>query len=163
VLYGEDGTRVPRRLGVMFAGSRQLWAARVLRAADNADLAALKVEIRGGTPRVAGVAAAVPARGDPVAIIGYPLGFDLPMDRVGDTPVADPTLTAGTVSKVLTDVVQIDGYGAAGSSGSPIFDRTGRVVGVLYGGEKQSQGRIVYAVPAARVAALLGAVGVRVP
>jgi len=61
----------------------------------------------------------------------------------------------GTVSKVLPDVMQVDGYGAPGSSGSPIFGRDGRVVGVLYGGERESQGRIVYAVPAGRVAEYL--------
>jgi S1-C subfamily serine protease len=161
VLYGEDGTRTPRRVGVMFAGSRQLWQARVVATAEDADLAVLKVEIRGGTPRVHALAAdeAAPQRGDPVAILGYPLGFDLPMDRVANTPVAEPTLTAGTVSKVVERVLQVDGYGAPGSSGSPIFDRAGRVVGVLYGGERATQGRLIYGVPVTRVRALLREVG----
>src|SRR5207249_1289067 len=75
-------------------------------------------------------------RGDPVAIIGYPLGFDLPMRGEGMYAVAEPTLTVGTASKVLPGVVQVDGYGAPGSSGSPIFNREGRVVAVLYGGER---------------------------
>ena len=103
------------------------------------------MDIRGGTPKVVGLAglAAGPQRGDPVAIIGYPLGEALPMEHA----IADPTLTVGTVSKVLRDVIQVDGYGAPGSSGSPIFDRAGRVVGVLYGGERESQGKIIYAVP----------------
>lgn len=163
VLYGEDGTRTPRRVGVMFAGSRQLWQARVVATAEDADLAALKVDIRGGTPRIHGLAAddAAPQRGDPVAIIGYPLGFDLPMDRVANTPIAEPTLTAGTVSKVIDRVLQVDGYGAPGSSGSPIFDRNGRVVGVLYGGERDTQGRLIYAVPARRVRELLREVSAR--
>lgn len=157
VLYGEDGTRTPRRLGVMFASSKQLWPAQVVGKAADADLALLKVAIRGGTPRVQALAedAPLPQRGEPVAIIGYPLGFDLPMDRVANTPVAEPTLIAGTVSKVLESVLQIDGYGAPGSSGSPIFDRGGRVVGVLYGGEKETQGRLVYGVPVRRVRQLL--------
>jgi S1-C subfamily serine protease len=161
VLYGEDGTRTPRRVGVIFAGSRQVWQARVIATAEDADLAALKVEIRGGTPRVQALAAddAAPVRGDPVAILGYPLGFDLPMDRVANTPVAEPSLTAGTVSKVVEQVLQVDGYGAPGSSGSPIFDRAGRVIGVLYGGERASQGRLIYAVPVTRVQALLREAG----
>ncbi len=157
VLYGEDGRRTPRRLGVMFASSRQLWQARVVATAHDADLAVLKVEIRGGTPRVQGLARddAAPQRGDPVAIIGYPLGFDLPTDRVAAAPIAEPSLTAGTVSRAIAQVLQVDGYGAPGSSGSPVFNRAGQVVGVLYGGEKASQGRLIYAVPVARLRALL--------
>jgi len=77
------------------------------------------------------------------------------MERRGQGAIADPTLTVGTVSKVLPDVVQVDGYGAPGSSGSPIFGRGGRVVGVLYGGERESQGKIIYAVPAGQVGAYL--------
>jgi S1-C subfamily serine protease len=161
VLYGDDGTRTPRRLGVIFTGSKQLWQARVIATADDADLALLKVDIRGGTPRVAGLVAddARPQRGDPVAIIGYPLGFDLPMDRLVTAPIAEPSLTAGTVSKTIESVLQVDGYGAPGSSGSPIFDRSGHVVGVLYGGERATQGRLIYGVPARRVRQLLGEAG----
>src|SRR2546430_8918641 len=77
---------------------------------------------------------------------------DLPMVHLGQSGViADPTLTVGTVSKALANLVQVDGYGAPGSSGSPIFDRTGRVAAVLYGGNRESQGKIIYAVPAGLV------------
>jgi S1-C subfamily serine protease len=96
------------------------------------------------------------ARGDPVAIVGYPLGEDLPMEHFGQSRViADPTLTVGTVSKALPNVVQVDGYGAPGSSGSPIFDRSGRVAAVLYGGNRESYGKIIYAVPANQIVAYL--------
>jgi S1-C subfamily serine protease len=54
----------------------------------------------------------------------------------------------GTVSKALTAVIQVDAYGAPGSSGSPIFDRDGNVIAMLYGGERESQGKIIFAVPA---------------
>lgn len=161
VLHGEDGTRKPRRLGVMFASSRQLWQARIVATAPDADLAVLKVEIRGGTPRIDGLAGddATPQRGDPVAILGYPLGFDLPMDRIANRPIAEPSLTAGTVSRTISHMLQVDGYGAPGSSGSPVFNHAGRVIGVLYGGEKASQGRLIYAVPVARLRALLREAG----
>jgi len=158
VLVGDDGNRQPRRIAIKFSGSRQWFAGRLVGVADSADVAVVKVEIRGGTPRVAGFAgeAGALARGDPVAIIGYPLGEDLPMERIGENGViADPTLTVGTVSKALANVVQVDGFGAPGSSGSPIFDRTGRVAAVLYGGNRESQGKIIYAVPATQIVAYL--------
>ena len=158
VLVGEDGNRQPRRIAIKFSGSRQWFPGRLVGVADSADVAVVKVEIRGGTPRVAGFAgeARALARGDPVAIIGYPLGEDLPMEHAGESGViADPTLTVGTVSKALANLVQVDGYGAPGSSGSPIFDRTGRVAAVLYGGNRESQGKIIYAVPASAIIAYL--------
>src|SRR2546430_11768966 len=38
------------------------------------------------------------------------LGEDLPMEHIGEGGViADPTLTVGTVSKALANVVQVDG------------------------------------------------------
>jgi S1-C subfamily serine protease len=161
VLVGEDGTRTPRRIGVIFSGSIQFWPAQLIGVSPEADVAVLRVTIKGGTPRVAGLARSRQGieRGDPVAIIGYPLGFDLPMEAQGQRPIAEPTLTVGTVSKVLTAVVQVDGYGAPGSSGSPIFDREGRVVAVLYGGQGESQGKIVFGVPAYVVADYLRSLG----
>jgi S1-C subfamily serine protease len=161
VLVGEGGDRRPLRIAVKFSGSRQWFPARLLSVADSVDVGAVRVDIRGGTPRVAGFATepSALARGDPVAIVGYPLGEDLPMQRLGQSGVvADPTLTVGTVSKALANVVQVDGYGAPGSSGSPIFDRSGRVAAVLYGGNRESQGKIIYAVPARQVVAYLASI-----
>lgn len=161
MLVGEAGDRRPRRIAVKFSGSKQWFPGRLVGVADSADVGVVSVEIRGGTPRVAGFTRDPHGleRGDPVAIIGYPLGEDLPMERQGQAAVADPTLTVGTVSKVLGNVVQVDGYGAPGSSGSPLFDREGRVAAVLYGGNRESQGKIIYAVPATQVVAYLAQLG----
>ena len=164
VLVGEDGARRPERIAVKFSGSRQWFPGRLVGVADSADVGVVRVDIRGGTPRVAGFARAPGSltRGDPVAIIGYPLGEDLPMERLGERDVvADPTLTVGTVSKVLAGLVQVDGYGAPGSSGSPMFDRAGRVAAVLYGGEPNSAGKVIYAVPAGLVIDYLTSLGIR--
>jgi S1-C subfamily serine protease len=161
ILAGEDGTKTPRRLGIIFSGSTQFWRAEMIGVSPDADIGVLRVLIKGATPRVRGLARARDGieRGDPVAILGYPLGFDLPMEAQGGQPIAEPTLTVGTISKALTSVVQVDAYGAPGSSGSPIFDRDGRVVAVLYGGERESNGKIIFAVPAYIVADYLKSLG----
>ncbi|MDX2183676.1 MAG: serine protease, partial [Gemmatimonadaceae bacterium] len=93
--------------------------------------------------------------GAPVAIIGYPLGTETPMEGSGTRITARSTLGAGTVSKLLSNIVQIDAFAGQGSSGSPVFDASGRVIGVVYGGATEAQGRIVYAVPLARLLAEL--------
>ncbi|HET7790367.1 MAG TPA: trypsin-like peptidase domain-containing protein [Gemmatimonadales bacterium] len=162
VLTGDDGDRQPQRIAVKFSGSKQWFPGRYVGVADSADLGILKVDIVRGTPRVQGVSRDPQSlqRGDPIAIIGYPLGTDLPMMGEGLNVVADPTLTVGTVSKVLPNLVQVDGYGAPGSSGSPIFDREGKVVAVLYGGQRESNGKIIFAVPASYVLDLARKLGV---
>ncbi len=164
VLTGVNGDRTPRRIAVKFSDSRQWFQGRYVGVSDMADIGVVKVDIRGGTPRVLGLERNPRSlqRGDPVAIIGYPLGLELPMEGQGTDVVASPTLTVGTTSKVLPNVVQVDGYGAPGSSGSPIFDHDGRVVAVLYGGIQESNGRIILAVPMSVVADYLGRLGVRV-
>ena len=59
------------------------------------------------------------------------------------------------MSKTLPENVQLDAYAAQGSSGSPVFDARGLVVGVLFGAAAESGGRIIYTVPSARLAAQL--------
>ena len=161
ILAGEDGTRTPRRLGIIFSGSTQFWRAEMIGVSPDADIGVLRVLIKGTTPRVRGLARTREGieRGDPVAILGYPLGFDLPMEAQGGQPIAEPTLTVGTISKALSSIMQVDAYGAPGSSGSPVFDRDGRVIAVLYGGERESNGKIIFAVPAYIVASYLKSLG----
>jgi S1-C subfamily serine protease len=165
VLVGEEGDRTPQEIAVKFSGSKQWFRGRLVGVAPDADIGILKVDIRGGTPRVQGLERDIRSleRGDPVAILGYPLGFDLPMRGEGLYAVAEPSLTVGTASKVLPNVVQVDGYGAPGSSGSPIFNREGRVVAVLYGGQTESNGKIIFAVPVQYALSYLQQIHVSVP
>lgn len=155
LLEAVDGASV-RRIAVIYSDTRAWLPARVVRESADDDLALLRVERRGPFPTIAGVGRdVVPTVGAPVAVIGYPLGVDAPMDGTPDRMVARATLGAGMVSKVTGDIVQIDAFAGEGSSGSPVFDRTGAVIGVVFGGARDGAGRMVYAVPAARVAALL--------
>jgi hypothetical protein len=130
VVRGKDGTQTARRIGVQFADSRQVWPAHLLGVSTDVDLAAVRVTVGSPVPIIKGLADAA--------------------GRPGKT-----TLTAGIVSKVLPDQIQMDGYGAEGASGSPIFDRNGNVTAVLFGGEPGTNGRVVYGVPAAHVTRLL--------
>ena len=150
VVAGEDGSTRPQRLAIKFADSHQVFPAQLLAVSNEADLAIVKVNIRGGVPTVQGLNERPDTlrQGDPVAVIGFPLGTDLPMTAAGESQtIARATFTAGSVSKTLSDLIQVDGYGAQGASGSPIFDRNGQVLSILYGGEPGSSGRIVLSVP----------------
>src|SRR5207245_11518913 len=72
VLVGEAGDRRRSAIAVKFSGSTQWFQGRLLAVADTAEVGALQVAVRGGTPRVLGFARAANGleRGDPAAIIG---------------------------------------------------------------------------------------------
>lgn len=144
-----------KRIVVKFADTDTWHTARIVRSypVDGPDLALLQIEDAGAYPVVRGVASSISVPvGGTIASLGFPLGSDTPMDG----PMARTTLTPGTVSKSIPDVLQIASYATHGSSGSPVFDARGEVVGVIYAGPREAQGRIVYAVPAPHVASLLG-------
>ena len=147
----------PLRIAVQFSGSREILPGRVVRVAADADIAVLKVESAGPFPVMQGLApdSAVQA-GDPIALIGFPLGADLPMAGTEEAPVAHATLATGTVSRVLGDsLLQLDAFSGTGASGSPILDRNGRVIGIEFGGAREAGGRIIFGLPIRRATALL--------
>jgi S1-C subfamily serine protease len=143
--------RPATRLGIKYANTDVLLHAHVVSVATDhdVDLALVKVDEPGTYPVVAGIARSSGDVhvGSPVVTIGFPHALDTPMD--GNT--VKTSLTAGTVSKVLPGFVQLDAYAGHGSSGSPVFDARGLVIGVIYGGEASSEGRITYAVSSDRL------------
>jgi S1-C subfamily serine protease len=165
VVLGPEGNRQPRQLAVRFTHSDQTWPATFLGASPDRDVAAIRVErIRGAVPALPvpeGAPAVAP--GDPVATIGFPFGTDLPMGTAPEGNIVRATLTAGLISKVLPNDLQIDGFGAQGASGSPVFDRRGNLIGVLYAGQPGTNGRIVYVVPVSSVTSLLQALELSSP
>ncbi len=159
VIAGRDGNQRPVQIGVRFADSQQTFAARVVAVSseEDVDLAVLKVDVTGPVPTVLGFNGRpdTVAVGAPVAVIGFPGGMDSPQRVLDGGTYATASLTVGTLSKNLPDLLQVNGYGTHGASGSPIFDANGLVIGILYGGEEGTGGRLVYAVPAGHARALL--------
>lgn len=153
VIDPETGTRA-RRLAVKFTDTRDWLPARVVSYSETEELALIEMERQGVYPVVEGISsgAGESAEGMGVAIIGYPSGTDTPMEGTGNDFMAKSTLTTGTVSKNTSSVLQIDSFATHGSSGSPVFGSSGRVIGVVFGGDRNAGGRIVYAVPSQRLA-----------
>ena len=154
-----EGAQAPRRVAVIFADTKAWVPARLVKTSATEDLAFIKLDIEDNYPTIGGIARSAERApvGAPVAIIGYPFGTELPMEGSGTRVTARASLFVGTVSKSLADVLQIDSYAGEGSSGSPLFDRRGDVVGIIYGGARESGGRIVYAIPSERLIAELPA------
>ncbi len=148
--------RPAKRVKVIFNDTHGAWkAAHVIKVSATDELAFIKIDDAGTYPVVLGVAKQSSVRvGTPVAIMGYPLGTST-AGMGGDINKLNPksTLGLGTVSKVLADTLQFDAYAASGSSGSAVFDARGFVIGVLFGGQTESNGRIIYAVPGTKLAA----------
>lgn len=159
LVRAEDGAPASR-IAVKFRGEREWRRARLVRVAPGADddLALLRLDDVATVPAVQGIAADDTGlrEGAPIVSIGYPLGLETPMEgSAGDAFVARTSLYPGTVSKMLPNVVQLAAWAGHGSSGSPILEPGGLVVGVVWGGPREGNGRLVYAVPASRVAAFL--------
>ncbi|MFH1765567.1 MAG: FHA domain-containing protein [Gemmatimonadota bacterium] len=157
VVAGTSGTRNPQRIAIQFADSRQVWPARVLATSITEDLALLKVDnIVGEVPTISGFNERPGSvqSGQGVGVIGFPLGGADPAEGA-EGSVARTTLTAGIVQAVRPDMLEVNGYGVEGSSGSPVFDGEGKVVGVLFGGRVVNGERTLFAVPANRAIAFL--------
>jgi S1-C subfamily serine protease len=157
VVIGDDGTR-PARIAVQFSGSREVFRARIAKVAGDADIALLQIIDSGSFPAVHALRPRLDSTqvGDPIALLGFPLGLDAPMGGTAAQPVVEPTLAPGTIGKILRDsLLQLDAYSGSGASGSPIFDRFGRVIGIEFGGIPESAGRIVLGLPITRALSLL--------
>ena len=157
--------RPAKRVKVIFDNTKGAWkSAHVIKVSATDELAFIKIDDAGTYPVVLGVAKQSSIKvGAPVALIGYPLGTST-AGMGGDINKLSPksTLGLGTVSKVLADTLQFDAFAAPGSSGSAVFDSRGYVIGVLFGGQTESNGRIVYAVPSDKLAAQMPPDGVSI-
>jgi S1-C subfamily serine protease len=124
-----------REVKVVFADHRPADAiqAEVVKLSDSTDtdLAILRIPPTPDMPYLGDFNRDITSlgQGDPVAVIGYPLGSEL-FDFTGASG-AETSLSTGVISKVSTNKIQIDASANSGNSGGPIFDKNGRVIAVL--------------------------------
>ncbi len=148
--------RPASQLGFVFHGSGQHFPATRQAVHDSFDVALLRLIVPGGVPSIAAPGLTIrPLPGDPVVILSFPLGLDIPMGGDWRVVGVSASVFLGSVSRILPTLVQIDGYGAHGSSGSPVLGANGALIGVVYGGEVGTGGRVLYAVPIAEALALV--------
>jgi S1-C subfamily serine protease len=160
-VVSDSGNAPASKILVKFSNTKEWKTAHLVKFDDNpnVDLALLQLDEAGQYPAVSGIATTMDAKvGAPIATIGFPMGTDSPMQGPPDDFTAKTSLTIGRVSKTVPELLQIDAFASHGSSGSPVVDEHGHVVGVVWGGPRGAGGHIVFAVPADKIAALVGSV-----
>lgn len=153
------------KLEVRFPGSHLRLSARLIRTSAEADAATIKVDTQQPLTAVELSDGNIATVGEQVTVLGYP-GFNAPLLSraiIGSTElqrpgqqvavVPEPTVTGGNISLIVTsaqrsggvtmlgpgDAYQLTVPTGPGNSGGPVFDRNGKVIGILtYGGARQT-------------------------
>lgn len=155
-LFGPAGGR--RRVAVQLSGGSATHRARLLAASSVVDLAAVELEAEPGNapPLPLNERPDTLATGRPVVLIGYPFGGTV---SVGAERRARPLTSVGILVRIGPGELTIQGYGAEGASGSPVFDENGEVIGVLRGGVVGGGGQMLVAVSSEAAIPLLAVTG----
>lgn len=152
-----------RSLVVRFEGGR--FEARSVRAFDiERDLALIQTEAEGFEPVVRGDTSAL-RRGDLIYVVSNPLGLTGTVSEgllgAWREPSADPADELDPMAKLhglpQGRLLQISAPLSPGSSGAPVFDKYGRVVGIVAGGLGAGTLDLNFAVPIEALIPLLDA------
>jgi pSer/pThr/pTyr-binding forkhead associated (FHA) protein/S1-C subfamily serine protease len=129
----DAGRGRPRAIEVVMADTRTPLVADLVTASDirDQDIAVLKIRnYRGAVIRAIDWQGRGVRQGAPAALIGFPRGTQLAFDAAG---FVRTTMFAGIIAKATSEWIQFGGPTAAGSSGSPVLNADGEVIGVHYG------------------------------
>jgi S1-C subfamily serine protease len=138
-----------RDIAIRFSGTGDVLPARVLRTSPDADLALLQLESAGPFPAVHGLEPSGGTVGAPIAVIGFPGGSN-------NSPQPHAKLVTGSVTVASDSTLELDAFSGTGASGSPIFNRDGMVIGILYGGRGGASSSEIVGLPIRRAMGLMG-------
>lgn len=170
-------------LTVRFPGTRTDFHATLIRTSPDADLAEIKVEAGTALSSLELAPDGTVEAGEKVILLGYPsvsqesYGVEESnsggMNRVRHFYIPEPTVTQGIVSKLpapkkknsedvvkikdtLGGMYQLDIFAGPGSSGGPVLNSAGKVIGLLTMGRTDAE-HVSFAVPVSGVRELLQA------
>ena len=127
---------------------------KVLAEDREGDLVRVSVDVPAGEARPLRVSGTLPEVGEKIVIIGTPLGLD--------KTVSDGIVSAIRRAPDFGEVIQITAPISPGSSGSPVFNMRGEVIGVATFFIMVGQ-NLNFAIPGARVARLMVSEGRSLP
>jgi choice-of-anchor C domain-containing protein len=128
--------------------------ARMLRSDKDLDLALLQVEGVDGLPTIA--LGSDEKLEDLMEVIGFGFPFGTKLARGGEYPSVSVNVGTITSLRYQDDKlhrIQLDAALNPGNSGGPVLDRSGKVIGVVVGGVRNSG--VNFAIPASAVARFL--------
>jgi len=140
-----------------FPGDTRAFHAEIQQISDDADLAAMRVDLQGLKRPVLSIDARKSAAvsGEPIVLMGYATGLaailartdedtaqkilaasngDVSnvLDELARRSLIHPLITQGHIGDILADKIVFDAQTTSGGSGGPLFNGQGKVIGVTY-------------------------------
>lgn len=162
-----------------FPGSARAYHAEIEKISDNADLAAMRVNLEGLNLRALAFdeKATDTKSGESIILMGYAAGLAAILARTDESTAQEittksdgdvsaildelarrnlirPLITQGHVGDVLPDKIVFDAQTTAGGSGGPLLNSEGKVIGITFAG-LQGFGGSNFGIPARFTAPLL--------